>query len=494
MNDKHLKHAFIILLLSLLSVVNPSYIFAEDNEQLLMTPLKLSITKTDNYYIDLEDILKLAIQNNIPLMIAEEQAKIDKLDVYTAYSELLPDVIPSYEQSRFQGGFQFIGSTPFIFARTTIGPKLALEYKLFSGGENIYKILAAKRNLKATKYSISHSKDTLLYDASAAYYELQKAMKNLEIAKKEIDESEATLNLNKKRLEVGFGTILEVSQSEDQLAISKRKLIDANKNILKRTQELNRILNLPLEINITPKSTQIDIKNLIENVDMNILLNLALDNRDDLNQLKSLKEVYMAQRGIARSKFFPTVSLTAYWGGTGPRFKDLNEQRFIGYGVRLDFLKNLGVNYIANYKKSAPMLKQVDLELEQKLRNIETEISDSFLDYECAEREIIVAKTGLKAAEDTYKFATERLEAGVGTNIDVLSAQVRLTTARTNLLNSVIEYNKSQIALMKSIGVISIDKILGNEPLISDNTQQNSTTEEPVTKPATENNEGETQQ
>ncbi|MEW5821113.1 MAG: TolC family protein [Cyanobacteriota bacterium] len=464
------QKSLLILCLILLEISCTCFkVFAQETTKEpidLMAPLKLSIAKTENYFVSLEDVLKLAIENNIPLQITKEQEKIDKLDVYTKISALLPDVIPSYDQSRFQGGFQIFGNQTFLFARTSITPRLTVNYKLFSGGESVYNILAAKRTHKATEYSIINSANNLLKDTTNTYYELLKANKILEIAKKEVEESEALLELNQSRLDVGLGTILEVSQSESQLAESKRKYIDANKNILKITQHLNRILNLPIELNLIPSDTEILKHTLINETEMSTLLDLAVENRADLQEIKQLKKVYMAQRGVARSKFFPTLDLQVYWGGQGPRFSDIEEQRQIGYGVRLDFLKNLGMNYVSNYKKSKPLLKQVDLRIEQKWRDIETEIADALLEAETSERQIEVAKTGLKAAEDSFSYATERLKAGVGTNIDVLSAQTRLTTSRTNLLSSVIDYNKSQINMMNSIGIITIDKILGNEPVI----------------------------
>lgn len=428
----------------------------------LMEPLKLSIIKTDNYFVDLKDVLNIAIKNNIGLQIKNEQKKVDKLDIYTQASELLPSVVGTYDQSRFQGGFQIFGNETLMIHRTSIAPKLALEYTLFTGGETLYKILAAKRTHKATVYSITNAKDQLLLDASKAYYDLVGANKYLQISLEEIKESQELLKLNKKRLEVGLGTILEVSQSESQLSESKRKYIDANKQILITSQNLNRILNLPLELNLIPKTDKIEKITLVKTPNIIELIEKAIENRSDLKEIKEQKRVYLAQRGIARSKFFPTLTFSTYWGGTGPRVHDINDQKAIAYGVRVDLLKNLGVNYISNYKKSSPLLKQVDLRVEQKLRDIETDLANSILEAETTDKQIEVAKIALKASDDSFKYATERLEAGVGTNIDVLSAQTRLTTARINLLKALIDYNKSQIALLRSSGDISINKIIND--------------------------------
>lgn len=467
MLNKTKKNIAIISLLIISVFCNTLISFAQETNDNLMAPLKLKIAKTDNYFVTIEDVLRAAQENNIPLMIEKEDKKIDRLSVIEAYSELLPDVIGSYEQSRFQGGFQIFGNQSYLFARTTIAPRLSLNYSLNGGGEEIYKILAAKRQLNVTKYGIKQSNKDLLLDTTEAYLELLKTIKRLEISKKEIDAAQETLTLNKKRLEVGLGTILEVSQSEEQLANSKKQFITANKNILKSSQALNRILNIPVEINLIPLEKDFKAVTLVEKLDMEKLLDIALTERDDLKMIKEQKRLFMAQRGIARAKFFPTANLSMYWGGQGPRFSGLEDQKQIGYRVELDFLKNLGVNYLANYKKSGPLIKQQELKLQQKIRDVETELANALLEAESSQRQIDISKTGLKSALNSYKYATERLKAGVGSNIDVVTAVASLTRARNDLVESIIDFNKAQINLLHSIGLISIDNIISKEPVTS---------------------------
>jgi outer membrane protein TolC len=285
------------------------------------------------------------------------------------------------------------------------------------------------------------------------------------LAQKEIEESVAVLDLNNARLASGLGTALEVAQSEDLLAQSKLKLIEANKAIMKSTQRLNFLLNIPVDVNIIPKDLEINKVSLIDNMDPKMLFDVAIENRPDLQQVKESKRVILAQRGIARSKFFPTLNFTTYIAGQGPRIADLNDQKYIGYGVQVDFLKNLGMNYLSNYKKSGSLIKQANLSIDQKVREIESDIANSLVDSESFDREITIANIGLKASQDSFGFAKARLEAGVGTNIDLLNSQTRLTASRTNVLETIINYNKAQVSLLYSLGLISLEKITKKEPV-----------------------------
>lgn len=62
-------------------------------------------------------------------------------------------------------------------------------------------------------------------------------------------------------------------------------------------------------------------------------------------------------------------------------------------------------------------------------------------------------QTAVSLAEEDYRIAQVRYMAGVGTNTDVLDAQVALTQAKTNYLQAMYDYNTSKIELENAIGV-----------------------------------------
>ncbi len=59
----------------------------------------------------------------------------------------------------------------------------------------------------------------------------------------------------------------------------------------------------------------------------------------------------------------------------------------------------------------------------------------------------------VEKAEDDYRISLIRYNAGVGTNLDVLDAQVALTQAKTNYVQALYDYNTSKAKLEKAIGI-----------------------------------------
>ncbi len=70
-----------------------------------------------------------------------------------------------------------------------------------------------------------------------------------------------------------------------------------------------------------------------------------------------------------------------------------------------------------------------------------------------AEKRISTTQIAVAKAEEDFHIAQVRYMAGVGTNLDVIDAQVALTEAKTNFVNALYDYNTSKIALETSMGV-----------------------------------------
>ena len=77
----------------------------------------------------------------------------------------------------------------------------------------------------------------------------------------------------------------------------------------------------------------------------------------------------------------------------------------------------------------------------------------NYLGLLVAETRISTTQVAVAKAEEDFHIAQVRYMAGVGTNLDVIDAQVALTEAKTNFVNALYDYNTSKIALETSMGV-----------------------------------------
>ena len=66
-------------------------------------------------------------------------------------------------------------------------------------------------------------------------------------------------------------------------------------------------------------------------------------------------------------------------------------------------------------------------------------------------QQIETAEKGLKQAEDALRLSRLRLSAGVGTQLEVISAENDLTRARVNRLQAITGYNQARANLERAI-------------------------------------------
>ncbi len=77
-------------------------------------------------------------------------------------------------------------------------------------------------------------------------------------------------------------------------------------------------------------------------------------------------------------------------------------------------------------------MRQVELEIQQAYSNL------------VQNRELIQATAkSVEEADEALRLAKARLDAGAGTQLDVLNAQVQLATAESNRLQALFGYNSS---------------------------------------------------
>jgi outer membrane protein TolC len=80
------------------------------------------------------------------------------------------------------------------------------------------------------------------------------------------------------------------------------------------------------------------------------------------------------------------------------------------------------------------------------------EISDAYLSMKEAEKRISTNKIAVEEASVNFAIAQRAYSAGVGTNLDVMDAELALNQAKTNYTNSLFDYNISKARLDKAIG------------------------------------------
>jgi ssDNA-binding Zn-finger/Zn-ribbon topoisomerase 1 len=98
------------------------------------------------------------------------------------------------------------------------------------------------------------------------------------------------------------------------------------------------------------------------------------------------------------------------------------------------------------------MRGQTKLSLTEAQLGAEVEVRRAFSQWQQATELADASQKVVEQAEEAVRLANARYNAGTATQLDVLSAQVDLTTARTNQLQAYYGYNVAVASLRKAMG------------------------------------------
>jgi len=434
---------------------------AAEGAQLLNTVLTASVIKVQEYPVDLQTVLKLVEAQNLPLLENRLTAKIQSNQYYRSVAEILPDIEGTYNQSRFQGVVQIFGSQTIPVYQTRLVPQLTARWLINPGGYDVFNALAARQRAKEAKIQVQATTQEQMTQAASDYFQLIAAGIQVSNAKVNIQEAQSQVALSEARLKAGVGTKLDLVRSKTQLLQREQGLISAENTLAQAQQTLLSLLNLDPDIELIPPQVAAQPHPLVPlTVNTEQLTARAVANNPNLKAVDAEIKALGFDAKATLSKLVPSVTLQTYINGTGPEIDKLGLGRFGGFTLQANLFDKLGTAIPLDYRTRRLQVQRKVLERQQQLRDIQTQVIKAYLDSRAAAKAIFVTQNGLAEAQEAHRLAIGRFRAGLGINVDVLNAQTALAAARVSVVNAILDFNTAQVALLNSLGEVSIEHVL----------------------------------
>ncbi len=426
-----------------------------EQETLEPVELKASVFKTDNYPIDLAAVLQLVTDQNLLVAQSQKNTEVLQSRLRQRQAAFLPNIDGAYTQSRLEGGQQIFGDVVTV-VRQTVQPQLSASWTLYPGGRTIYEMLSAKRRKQMADSLLKETYQEQLARAAEEYYKLLSAYLQKEVIAQGMREALEQVKLNEALVEVGKGVPLDLSRAKTSYAQQQSALFQAETAIIQAEQNLLNRLNLDPTIHLLPSEIEAAKKPLVpEDLPVTQLIATAVEHNPAVQTAElELKAMGFDYKAI-RSSLIPSVTLRASVTGTGPDRDNLIRSDFRGLTVNVNLLENLGLQIPFRMQESKKLIEQKLIEQKALLRNIESQVMTAYLSSQNFKSAIHAAELELTSAQESYDLAVGRFKAGYGINLDVLDAEVALTTARSNLAQAVLNYNQSQVQLLEALGQVS---------------------------------------
>lgn len=325
---------------------------------------------------------------------------------------------------------------------------VSATYNIYTSGFRSGQIEAAKAQVKISELEIKRQLEQLRLDVANDYYNLQQTSALISVARDAVRNAEASLEVARAREQAGLGTKFDVLQSEVQLADTVQNATQAN-NLQKIAQrQLAQRLNVKETVNLVA-ADQVNIAGgWLLTLEESIVL--ALQNRVELAQLLNQRRFAVEQRRVALAANKPQLQAFANLEVADELDDDVSGA--FGYAVGLQ----VSINFFDGKAAKSRAAQQeeniaiAETQFADTKNDLRFEVEQAYANLTSNLRNINTAQSSVQLAEESLALARLRSSAGIGTQLDVTTAETALTQARGNLIAAILDYNRALIALQRA--------------------------------------------
>ena len=393
--------------------------------------------------VTLDEAIQLAYQNNQVLQTSILQLEQAEAALDEAKASRLPSAVVQGTLRNQQANSIEV---------TDVDATFQINYDLLTGGSRPASIRAAELQQEVSALAVEAQQEQLRLVTANLYYALQESVEQIRINQSFVDEADRNRQDAELRRRVGVGTRFDVLRADVQLANAQQALVQAQFSEEIARRDIARLLNLPptAGLRTTPVEKAADWK-----LDLEESILLAFENRAELEQQLNQAEISEQQREIALAAIRPQVNLFANYGlnlnieSPNSDFGDISDST--NFGVQLNWtLFNGGASRAAARQQEIGAMIAEE-QFSETLDQIRFDVEQAFFNIQANDANIITSRSAISQAEAALELANLRLQAGVGTQLDVLSAQTELTQAQVNNVTAILGYNRALVAIERAI-------------------------------------------
>ena len=417
----------------------PAAIFADDSSKDVYT---------------LERSVKEAIEKNWGVKTKEQKTEEALYAKKKARADLLPQLSTSYNYTRLGQVYSIPGTSVEIQPRNNYQWQGTITQPLFTGFALSSAYELAKLGVDLSDMDLELEKLDIALKAKEAYFNVLKADKAVEVARSAVEALQSHLKVAQNFYDVGMIPVNDLLKAEVELANAGQNLIKAQNGAQLARASFNIVLSKPIGSSVNLQDIQ---EFAPEPVDFDRFYKEALLKRPEIRTVEINDKQIDQQIRLAKSKYYPEVSLTYSYTKTG------DTPSVSGTSSLFD---NSGWQVMANlswpiwkWGSDHYAVRQKEINKKQLVNTkrsiedgIKLEIKNAILNLQETEKRIPTAKKAVEQGEENLRVSEERYKAQVTTSTEVLDAQTLLTQARVNYYSALYDHHLAKAALLRAIG------------------------------------------
>lgn len=419
--------------------------------------LTFSIQSFSQEVLTLQGAIEIALSNNYSINIARNESKIADNNSTIGNAGFLPtvDATGTYTKSSNDTKQEYFDGRTIDRTgakSTNIQGGINLNWTIFDGLQMFANIDMLKEMKKIGEANFKAEVENNLAGVVETYYNLTREKQVLDVLKEAIIISEERVRIAESKKNVGSGSKFDLRQAQVDLNEDRSNQLKEELTYEQLKVSLNQLMGRDVNTDFSVSDTIIVDRNL----NLEELKNLTLVGNTDLGIAKKNLNLSEINLRLARSEWFPTISLVGGYNYTNSEsaagFIKSNKNYSLSYGVSAAVNLFNGLNTSRKIENAEIGIENSQFNYDQVKTGIEANLLNTFKKYLSSLRLVELEEENLTIAEESVDIALEKLKLGNITPLEFRETQRKLIDAKSRLVSAQFDAKSAETELLRLSG------------------------------------------
>jgi outer membrane protein TolC len=319
--------------------------------------------------------------------------------------------------------------------RETLAPSASLSYTVLDFGTRSGNAASARETAYAMSFTHNATVQSTVLAVARAFYTYVAARSLLEAQLVSLRQAQVSYGAACKRDSLGMATKLDVLQARTAVAQAQLAADTAQAHVQVTRTQLAVAFGLPVTTpyDVVARWEDVDVGEVTEKVQS--LVDEALRRRPDLQAAQAIVRAARADVRSARGAMLPSLGLSASSGYNWSNRTQLDGRSYtLSLGLSMPVFDGLAYQFGVARAQANVQYEVATAELLQQ--SVASQVVTAYYQVQSAAQQVRTTDELFASATAAMEVAQARYRAGVGSIIELLTAQAALATARAQRAGS----------------------------------------------------------
>ena len=396
----------------------------------------------------IDEAVRLAGKQNPEIAIARQKLQAARGGLIEARSGYLPSVVSTglARERQHQANSNL--------RNEDYNASVRVVENVYTGGAVSNQVAVARLNLEKQELELQALTNRVSMDVRIAFNELLLNRAKVGVREQSVNVLQEELTTQQERFNAGTVGQLNVRRAEVALASEQPEMIDAHTQLQNSYLRLAELLGTDSRSKDNQSSFEIAgrLGYQPRHPDLNECLARADTARPEVRMRQIEVEIEDRQAEVDRSELRPQVEVFSgyeVYNETDPSLgRDLNYGYVVGVNAKwhiFDGFATKGKLIATRARREAALQNLAAARL-----SVSADVRSAFLDLQQADRVLESETKNVQTADETLEISKANLNAGLGTQLDILQAAADVTRTRTTRLSAIYLHNVAVARLVRA--------------------------------------------